>query len=70
MAAAEQKRTAILCAEALPWRCHRRIIADGLVAQGWTVQDILSERQVRQHQIPEFARIADGRVTYPGDSLL
>src|SRR4051812_23506318 len=38
---ATQKRTAIMCAEALPWRCHRRLIADQFIAQAWQVLDIV-----------------------------
>jgi uncharacterized protein (DUF488 family) len=63
---AAASRTAIMCAEALPWRCHRRLIADQFVALGWTVRDIIGSGQVRQHELPPFARIADGHLTYPG----
>ncbi|RIK88916.1 MAG: DNA repair protein [Planctomycetota bacterium] len=62
-------RTAIMCSEALPWRCHRRLIADAMVAQGWTVLDIIGPRSVREHALPEFARVAAGAVTYPGGML-
>jgi uncharacterized protein (DUF488 family) len=61
--------TAIMCAEALPWQCHRRLIADIFVARGWRVTDIVGPRQTRPHALPEFARAADGRVTYPGGAL-
>lgn len=61
--------TAILCAEALPWRCHRRLIADALVAQGWTVLDILGVGKFQQHALPDFARVAGPLVTYPGETL-
>lgn len=60
---------AIMCAEALPWRCHRRLIADALVARGWTVLDILGVGKVRQHALPEFAKVVNGQVTYPGETL-
>jgi uncharacterized protein (DUF488 family) len=63
---AAESRTAIMCAEALPWRCHRRLIADQFVARGWTVRDIVGPGQVREHELPLFARISDGQLTYPG----
>jgi uncharacterized protein (DUF488 family) len=63
---AQESRTAIMCAEALPWRCHRRLIADQFVARGWTVWDIVGPRQVREHSLPPFAKIANGQLTYPG----
>jgi len=61
---AGEMRAALLCAEALPWRCHRSLIADALVARGWEVGDILSEKEVRSHRLPEFARVSEGRVIY------
>lgn len=64
-AMAERTPTALLCAEALPWRCHRRLIADQLLAEGWLVWDIIDKRQVREHALPSFAKVVDGRVTYP-----
>ncbi|MCC6848134.1 MAG: DUF488 domain-containing protein [Deltaproteobacteria bacterium] len=57
-------RTAFFCAEALWWRCHRRMIADRLVASGWTVLDVDSGGHAAPHHLPEFARVADGRVIY------
>jgi uncharacterized protein (DUF488 family) len=63
---AHQSRTAIMCAEALPWRCHRRLIADQFVARGWTVWDIVGPNQLREHSLPTFAKIVDGRLAYPG----
>lgn len=69
MKLALRQRTAIMCSEALPWRCHRRLIADALIARGWTIRDIFGPAQVRPHQMTEFARVADGQVTYPGQTL-
>jgi uncharacterized protein (DUF488 family) len=62
-------RTVIMCAEALPWRCHRRLIADALVVRGWTVMDIMSRGKATPHQLPDFARVVEGGVTYPGSTL-
>jgi len=66
---AEQKRTAIMCSEALPWRCHRRLIADALIARGWEVFDIFSPTQTKPHHLTEFARVENGSVTYPEATL-
>jgi uncharacterized protein (DUF488 family) len=62
--------TAIMCAEALPWRCHRRLIADQFLANGWQVLDIMSPHTTKPHELPPFAKIANGQVTYPGDPTL
>ncbi len=65
VASAEVHRTALMCSEAVPWRCHRRLIADALVVRGWAVRDILGARQVRDHALTPFARVVDGRLIYP-----
>jgi uncharacterized protein (DUF488 family) len=64
---ATQKPTTIMCAEAVPWRCHRSLIADALVARGWQVMDIMSETSAKAHKLPEFAKLDGTRVTYPGE---
>ena len=61
---AREAPTAYLCAEALWWQCHRRIISDQLVARGWDVQHVLPTRATVQHQLPEFARVDGGRIVY------
>jgi uncharacterized protein (DUF488 family) len=66
---AARQTTVIMCAEALPWRCHRRLIADALLVQGWRVLDILSPTQVKERELTEFARVQNGQVTYPGGTL-
>jgi len=63
---AQQSRTAIMCAEALPWRCHRQLIADQFIARGWTVWDIVGPNQVREHSLPSFAKMVNDQLTYPG----
>ena len=63
---ARGRSTAVMCAEALPWRCHRSLIGDALIARGWEVFEILSEREPRPRKIPEFARIEGNRVVYDG----
>ena len=59
-------RTAFMCAEAVPWRCHRRLISDALVLDGWDVRHILGETRADPHVLHEAARrLADGRIVYP-----
>jgi uncharacterized protein (DUF488 family) len=62
---AKRQRTAIMCAEALPWHCHRSLIADALVARGVQVEHLLGGRSQR-HALSPYARVQDGRITYPG----
>jgi uncharacterized protein (DUF488 family) len=63
--AAEAVPTAIMCAEAQWTRCHRRLIANALVARGWRVVDIESRTRAEVHRLPDFARVENGVVTYP-----
>ncbi len=62
---ARKKRLALMCAEALPWRCHRSLIADALTVRGLTVVHIFSPTGSRPHQLTAFARVRHGRLTYP-----
>jgi uncharacterized protein (DUF488 family) len=61
---AQDRRTAIMCAEAAWWRCHRRLIADALTVQGFRVEHIGAGRGVA-HELTTFAVVEDGRITYP-----
>ena len=63
------KRTSIMCAEAVYWRCHRRLVSDFLAAQNITVQHIFPNGEVRPHTLTDGARIERGGVTYPPNSL-
>lgn len=65
MSLAKKKRTAIMCAEGLPFRCHRSIIADYLTAHGLEVVHIYPDGKVKPHTLTPFARVRDGSVTYP-----
>ena len=56
---------AIMCAEAVPWRCHRSLIGDALLVRGIGVKDIMSETSVREHTLTRFARVEGTRITYP-----
>ena len=57
-------RTVIMCAEAVPWRCHRSLIADMLTIRGWTVRHIMNRDEVRVHSLTTFAVERDGILTY------
>lgn len=57
----------IMCAEAVYWRCHRRIIADWLIAADVEVVDIFGPERANTHDLTRFAEIRDGRVVYPKD---
>ncbi|HML18308.1 MAG TPA: DUF488 domain-containing protein [Bryobacteraceae bacterium] len=63
---ARARRTAILCAEAVPWRCHRSLIGDALLARGIEVEDILSKSNRKPHTLTPFAKIDGESLTYPG----
>jgi len=64
LALARRQRTAFMCAEALHWQCHRCLIADQLVVRGHCVRHIQSRERAVAHQLPDFARIVDGRIIY------
>ncbi|PWU02247.1 MAG: DNA repair protein [Candidatus Melainabacteria bacterium] len=61
--------TAIMCAEAVPWRCHRSLIADALTVQGFDVKNIISLSSSKDHSLNPMAVVDDGRVTYPAESI-
>jgi uncharacterized protein (DUF488 family) len=62
---ASEHPTVILCAEAVPWRCHRFLIADALTIQGWDVFHILTERLSNKHKLTEFLKVTNGKLSYP-----
>jgi uncharacterized protein (DUF488 family) len=65
LALARENRVALMCAEALPWRCHRSLIADALVARHIRVQHIISKTGTVAHELNEMAHIEGTKVTYP-----
>ncbi len=65
--AAEKQQTVIMCAEAVPWHCHRSLIGDALLARGINVVDIISESTRRDHALTPWAEVNGTRVTYPGE---
>jgi uncharacterized protein (DUF488 family) len=58
--------TAMMCAEAVPWRCHRSLVADALLARGIRTLHLMSPTKADEHELTSFAKIAAGRVSYPG----
>jgi uncharacterized protein (DUF488 family) len=65
VALAEHERVAIMCAEAVPWRCHRSMIADALVVRGFSVEHILSGDRTMPHTLTDFAVVEGTQITYP-----
>lgn len=62
-------RGAILCAESVPWRCHRFLIADALTVRGVPVAHITSNNRAYPHHLTRFALVEGTRITYPGENL-
>jgi uncharacterized protein (DUF488 family) len=62
---AGKKRSAIMCAETVPWRCHRSLIADALTVRGIQVDDIMGMKRSQVHSLIPFARVQGNRITYP-----
>jgi len=62
---ASRKKTAIMCAEAVPWRCHRSLIADALAKNHWKVFEIMSLKTARLHRVTSFLRMRKGKIVYP-----
>lgn len=67
---AETERLALMCAEAVPWRCHRSLIADALSVRGVQVKHILSSTSLQSHKITPLAKINGTRITYPSEEPL
>ena len=65
IAVSRDRWTAIMCAEALPWKCHRWLLSDALVARGMRVIHILASGKTQDHRLTTFARVHGTQVTYP-----
>jgi uncharacterized protein (DUF488 family) len=65
LALAHDGPVALMCAEAVPWRCHRSLVADALVARGMVVRHIYDTRRAPPHRLTPFARVAGEEITYP-----
>lgn len=64
---AEAERCVLMCAEAVPWRCHRSLVGDALLVRGVRVEDIIGPGTRRPHRLTRFAHVAGRRITYPED---
>jgi uncharacterized protein (DUF488 family) len=64
-----RERVAIMCAEAVPWRCHRSLVADALSVRGVPVEHVMSTTKSQTHSMTRFAKVSDGRICYPAESL-
>jgi uncharacterized protein (DUF488 family) len=67
MKLAKAKPSALMCAEAVPWRCHRSLVSDALVVRGIEVQDIVGTSRPKPHELTPFARVRGFHITYPTD---
>ena len=65
MKLAREKQIAVMCAEAVPWRCHRSLIGDALAVRGCLVEHIITKTFRRTHQLTPFALVKGKRITYP-----
>ena len=65
MEKASRSPTAVMCSEAVPWRCHRSLIADALLVRGWEVLDIMSASKATPHKLTPFAKVIGAEITYP-----
>jgi uncharacterized protein (DUF488 family) len=65
---AMREHIALMCAEAVPWRCHRSMIADALVVHGLRVEEIISRTRRQVHALTSFARVTGATITYPPEA--
>ena len=65
---ASKRVTTTMCAEAVPWRCHRSLISDALLVRGWHVLDIFSESKATPHKLTPFAKVEGTKITYPPEN--
>lgn len=63
---AKRERVVLMCAEAVPWRCHRSLIADALLVRGIAAREITSRIRARPHVLTPWARVQGTQITYPG----
>jgi uncharacterized protein (DUF488 family) len=65
--AEETSPTTLMCAEAVPWRCHRSLVADALVVRGIRVLEIIGAAAPKEHELTQFAHVRGTRITYPAE---
>jgi uncharacterized protein (DUF488 family) len=63
-----QKASALMCAEAVPWRCHRSLVSDALLIRGAEVLEIVGDSSPKPHKLTPFARIHGTQITYPAEA--
>jgi uncharacterized protein (DUF488 family) len=68
IALAATERIALMCAEAVPWRCHRSLIGDALLVRGIRVEDIMSETRAQIHTLTSFAKVRGLKIKYPAET--
>jgi uncharacterized protein (DUF488 family) len=64
-ALADAKKAAVMCAEAVPWRCHRQLLSDAFLVRGWLVRHVM-DNDCREHRLPPFAKAEGTRIVYEG----
>lgn len=69
MTLAEKRQTAIMCAEAVPWCCHRSLVSDALLVRGVKVYDIMSAGKAPEHRMTPFAVVRNDIITYPNETV-
>jgi uncharacterized protein (DUF488 family) len=69
MKLAKQERVTLMCAEAVPWRCHRSLIADALVVHGLRVEEIINRTRCQNHALTPFAKVNGTTITYPDSGV-
>jgi uncharacterized protein (DUF488 family) len=65
---ANRERIVLMCAEALPWRCHRSLIADALLVRGIRAEDIMGPKRRQAHTLTPFAKVKGRTITYPAEA--
>ncbi len=63
------RKTVIMCAEAVPWRCHRSLIGDALNKKGWNVWNIMSRTSLTKHRLTPFLKMRKGQIVYPAPKI-
>jgi len=63
----EERPSALMCAEAVPWRCHRSLVSDALVVRGIRVLEIVSAAEPKEHKLTPFAHVRGTRIMYPAE---
>jgi uncharacterized protein (DUF488 family) len=66
----KRERIALMCAEAVPWRCHRSLIADALLVRGISCEDIMTATRRQVHVLTPFAKVQGTAITYPAETTL